>query len=62
VLAAAQFTVGSAASDSSTRFIYAQSTGALFFDADGTGSFEQIQIAQLSTGLAMTNTDIFVFA
>jgi Ca2+-binding RTX toxin-like protein len=62
VLAAEQFTVGSGASDSSTRFIYAQTTGALFFDADGTGSLSQIQIAQLSTGLAMTNTDIFVFA
>jgi Ca2+-binding RTX toxin-like protein len=62
VLAADQFTVGSGASDSSSRFIYDQSTGALFFDADGTGSSEQIQIVQLSTGLAMTNTDIFVFA
>jgi Ca2+-binding RTX toxin-like protein len=61
-IAADQFTLGSAASNSSDHFIYDQSTGALFFDADGTGSSEQIQIAQLSTGLAMTNTDIFVFA
>jgi hypothetical protein len=61
-IAADQFTLGSDASDSSDRFIYEQSTGALFFDADGPGSSEQIQIAQLSTGLAMTNTDIFVFA
>jgi Ca2+-binding RTX toxin-like protein len=61
-IAADQFTLGSAASNSSDRFIYDQSTGALFFDADGTGSSEQIQIAQLSTGLAMTNSDIFVIA
>jgi Ca2+-binding RTX toxin-like protein len=61
-IAADQFTLGSDASNSSDRFIYDQSTGALFFDADGTGSFEQIQIAQLSTGLAITNTDIFVIA
>ena len=61
-IAADQFTLGSGASNSSDRFIYHQSTGGLFFDADGTGSSEQIQIAQLSTGLAMTNTDIFVFA
>ncbi len=62
MLAADHFTVGSGASDSSSRFSYAQSTGALFFDADGTGSSEQIQIAQLSTGLGMTNQNIIVFA
>jgi hypothetical protein len=61
-IAAAQFTLGSGASDSSDRFIYNQNTGALFFDADGTGSSGQIQIAQLSTGLAMTNANIVVFA
>jgi Ca2+-binding RTX toxin-like protein len=61
-IAAAQFTLGSGASDSSDRFIYNQNTGALFFDADGTGTSGQIQIAQLSTGLAMTNSDIFVIA
>ncbi|HEY9632977.1 MAG TPA: calcium-binding protein, partial [Coleofasciculaceae cyanobacterium] len=58
----AQFTLGSSASDSSDRFIYNQNTGGLFFDADGTGSSGQIQIAQLSTGLAMTNANIVVFA
>lgn len=62
VLAEDQFIIGSDARDSNSRFIYDQSTGALFFDADGTGSSEQIQIVQLSTGLAMTNTNIFVFA
>jgi hypothetical protein len=34
----------------------------LFFDIDGTGSSRQNQIAQLSTGLAMTNQNIVVFA
>jgi Ca2+-binding RTX toxin-like protein len=58
----AQFTLGSSASDSSDRFIYNQSTGALFFDADGTGLSKQTQIAQLSTGLGMTNHNIIVFA
>jgi serralysin len=58
----AQFTLGSSASDSSDRFIYNQNTGALFFDIDGTGSSRQNQIAQLSTGLAMTNQNIVVFA
>jgi hypothetical protein len=51
-----------AAADINTCFIYNSATGALFFDADGTGSTGQVQIATLSTGLAMTNADIFVFA
>ncbi len=56
----AQFTIGSAASDASDRFIYNKNSGALFFDSDGTGAADQVQFAQLSTGLAMTNADIFV--
>ena len=55
-----QFILGSAARDASDRFIYNQNTGALFFDADGTGATEQVQFATLSTDLAMTNADIFV--
>lgn len=56
-----QFTIGAAAADENTRFIYNSTSGALFFDVDGTGSSEQVQIATLSTGLAMTNADILVF-
>ncbi len=55
-----QFVIGRAAGDASDRFIYNQNTGALFFDADGTGATEQVQFASLSTGLAMTNADILV--
>ena len=56
-----QFILGSAAADVNDRFIYNQNTGALFFDADGTGATEQVQFVTLSTGLAMTNANIFVF-
>ncbi|MDZ8092279.1 MAG: trypsin-like serine protease [Nostoc sp. DedQUE05] len=62
ILQAMQFFIGSVAEDSSDRFIYNNNTGGLFFDADGTGSFSQIQVAQLAIGLAMTNTNIFVIA
>lgn len=61
-LTAAQFRVGSRAGDSSDRFIYNRTTGALLFDADRTGAIAQVQFAQLSTGLALTNNDIFVTA
>ncbi len=56
----AQFTVGEAALDESDRFIYNSTTGGLFFDADGTGISQIIQVAQLSSGLAMTHANIFV--
>jgi Ca2+-binding RTX toxin-like protein len=59
-LTVAQFYQGSAAHDSSDRFIYNSSNGALYFDIDGTGATAMTQIATLSTGLAMTNADIFV--
>ncbi|MEG4321849.1 MULTISPECIES: calcium-binding protein [unclassified Microcoleus] len=61
-IAVTQFVVGAAAQTTSDRFIYNQQTGALFFDKDGVGGANQTQIATLSTGLAMTNNDIFVVA
>ena len=60
VITTQQFWLGASAADTSDRFIYNQSTGGLFFDVDGKGGAAQIQIAQLSTGLAMTNNDLFV--
>jgi Ca2+-binding RTX toxin-like protein len=59
-LTAEQFHIGVSAADGSDRVIYNRTTGGLFFDADGTGATAQVQIATLSTGLAMTNTDIYV--
>jgi Ca2+-binding RTX toxin-like protein len=61
-ITSAQFTIGSAAVDSSDRFIYNNSTGGLFFDVDGIGGTGQVQLATLSTNLVLTNADIFVIA
>jgi Ca2+-binding RTX toxin-like protein len=55
-----EFHIGAAAADDSTRFIYNSTTGGLFFDRDGTGGIAPVQIATLSSGLAMTNADILV--
>ncbi|MBD1997232.1 calcium-binding protein [Leptolyngbya sp. FACHB-541] len=60
VITADQFRIGSSAQDGSDRFIYNKGTGAVFFDADGIGGAAQVQIAKVSTGLAMTNKDFFV--
>ncbi|NES21581.1 MAG: calcium-binding protein [Symploca sp. SIO3E6] len=60
VLDSEQFILGSAAGDAGDRFIYNNVTGALFFDADGTGSLAQVQIAQLSTNPVLSNSDIVI--
>ncbi len=62
VLGEEQFSLGISATTESNRFIYDTDTGNLFFDVDGTGDSQQVQIATLSSGLAMTNADIFIFA
>jgi Ca2+-binding RTX toxin-like protein len=62
VLDESQFSLGAAATDTSDRFIYDNTTGALFFDVDGTGANQQVQIANLQAGLALSNTDIYIMA
>ncbi|HEY9729779.1 MAG TPA: calcium-binding protein [Chroococcales cyanobacterium] len=62
MLSSEQFTLGSAATNASDRFIYNASTGALWFDADGTGAIGQVQFATLSPGLNMSSNNIFAIA
>jgi hypothetical protein len=52
----AQLKVGEAVLDESDRFIYDSTTGGLFFDADGTGISEAIQVAQLSSGFELSQS------
>ncbi|MEH2195555.1 MAG: calcium-binding protein [Nostoc sp.] len=57
-LQSSQFIIGISATTSEERFIYNSATGALFFDQDGGASgFTQVQFAQLSTGLSLTNNN-----
>jgi Ca2+-binding RTX toxin-like protein len=60
-LAVAAFHIGTAAADATDRIIYNSTTGALLYDSDGLGGAAAIRFATLSTGLAMTNADIYVF-
>ena len=51
------FVGGAAGPD--TRFVYDQTTGALSFDADGTGTnAAPVQIAQMAPGTVLTAADI----
>lgn len=60
-LETSQFTLGTSTTTSEERFIYNSATGALYFDLDGSASgFTQVQFAQLSTGLSLTNNNFVV--
>ncbi len=59
-LKGAFFWKGTAAHDSNDHVIYDPSSGALFYDRDGTGAAAQVRIAQLATHLKMTAKDFFV--
>lgn len=61
-ITAAQFKLGTRVGDTSDRFIYNRTNGALLFNVDGTSAISPVQFAQLSTGLALTNNGIFVTA
>jgi Ca2+-binding RTX toxin-like protein len=59
-LPSSQFILGAAAGDASDRLIYNQTTGALFFDIDGSGATAQVQIATLAGRPALSSRDILV--
>jgi Ca2+-binding RTX toxin-like protein len=54
------FWTGDKAHDASDRVIYDKTTGALYYDQDGTGGAAQVKFAQLKPNLALTNKDFFV--
>jgi Ca2+-binding RTX toxin-like protein len=51
------FWTGTAAHDTDDRVIYNRNSGAVYYDADGIGAGNQVQFAQVSTGLTMTAAD-----
>jgi Ca2+-binding RTX toxin-like protein len=59
-LSADAFFIGAAAHDASDRMLYNSATGALSYDADGSGSGAATQFATVSCGLALSNRNFFV--
>jgi hypothetical protein len=59
-LGASAFRQGAAAADSSDRIIYDGSSGALFYDPDGTGGDAAVQFATLPLDLALDHQEFFV--
>ncbi|WP_230533305.1 hypothetical protein [Microvirga roseola] len=54
------FVVGSKAKDAEDRIVYDKAKGVLSYDADGTGSKEQVKIATLSSKATLKYSDFFV--
>ena len=52
--------VGTKADDRDDYLIYNKKTGVLYYDADGSGSAKQVEIAKLSKNLKMNEKDFFV--
>ena len=59
-LASDAFFVGSAAHDAQDRIVYNSTTGAVLYDADGSGGGAAVQFATVSAGLGLTRNDFFV--
>lgn len=59
-LAKAAFWTGAAAHDANDRILYDKATGALYYDADGTGARAAVKFAQLKAGLALSYKDFFI--
>jgi Ca2+-binding RTX toxin-like protein len=55
------FYSGSAAHDATDRIIYNPATGALTYDADGTGSVAPVQFGTLVPGLTVTASDFLIW-
>lgn len=51
------FRAGTAALDADDRIIYDQSTGKIFYDADGSGGIAAVLFAQVNANTALTNAD-----
>ena len=55
-LSATAFADGPSARDASDRIVYDSATGRLYYDADGTGTIEQIQFATLDAGTILDHS------
>jgi Ca2+-binding RTX toxin-like protein len=61
-LAASAFQSGTAAADAGDRIIYNQTTGKIFYDADGSGGIAAVLFAQVNAGTVLTNADFSAVA
>jgi Ca2+-binding RTX toxin-like protein len=56
-----EFHIGAAAGDSDDHIIYDDTTGAIYYDSDGTGAAAQVQFATVTAGLSLAHDNFHVF-
>jgi serralysin len=54
------FHVGAGAADLNDFIIYDDTTGALYYDSNGSAAGQKVQFAHLDPGLSLSHTDLFV--
>jgi Ca2+-binding RTX toxin-like protein len=59
-LKSSAFWKGAAAHDADDRIIYDNTTGAVYYDPDGTGAQAQVMFAKVSKGLSITYKNFYV--
>ena len=59
-LPASAFVAGTAAQDGNDRILYNSASGALFYDADGTGMIAAVQFATVTAGTNLAASDFMV--
>jgi Ca2+-binding RTX toxin-like protein len=59
-LDAGAFVTGTVAGDADDRIVYDNTTGDLFYDADGNGVGGQVKFANVTAGTALTNNDFII--
>ncbi len=60
VLASKHLRIGAAAKDKDDYLVYDKATGALFYDADGSGAGAAVKFAQLAKNASLAHHDFFV--
>ena len=59
-LSAARFTVGKTATNASHHFVYDNTNGNLWYDADGNGKVKAVLIGVLDNNAALTANDLWI--